>query len=71
VKLNIGTAIGMTGLIVKPITGVFDGASKSAEGLTNTATYFDDKPNCERIQNIRAFYEVQRLWKFYLSLEIL
>ena len=53
----LGSAIGMTGLIVKPLTGVLDAASKTTEGLTNTATYFDDKPNCERIRHIRAFYE--------------
>lgn len=47
----------MTGLIVKPLTGILDAASKTTEGLTNTATYFDDKPNCERIRHIRAFYE--------------
>ena len=35
----------MTGLFVKPAAGVLDAASKTAEGLTNTATYFDDKPN--------------------------
>ena len=32
-------------MIIKPLTGVFDAAAKTAEGLTNTATAFDDKPN--------------------------
>lgn len=52
-----GSAIGMTGLLVKPAAGVLDAASKTAEGLTNTATYFDDKPNQERMRPIRVFYE--------------
>jgi vacuolar protein sorting-associated protein 13A/C len=34
-----GTAKGLAGLIVKPVTGVIDFASKTAEGLTNTALY--------------------------------
>lgn len=34
----------MAGLFVKPIAGIFDVASKTAEGIKNTATYFDEKP---------------------------
>jgi vacuolar protein sorting-associated protein 13A/C len=30
---------------VKPISGILDAISKTAEGIKNTATYFDDKPN--------------------------
>ena len=55
-----GCAIGTTGIIIKPITGVFDAASKTAEGLTNTATAFDDKPNNERIRFARPFYSMTR-----------
>ena len=44
-------------MIVKPITGVLDTASKTAEGLKNSAQYFDDKPNTHRLRDIRVFYE--------------
>lgn len=40
------------------MAGVFDAASKTAEGLTNTVTHFDDKPNDQRTRNIRVFYEI-------------
>ncbi len=39
-----GITKGIAGLVFKPITGVIDAASKTAEGIKNTATYFDDKP---------------------------
>jgi len=35
----------LTGVVVKPITGIIDVVSKTAEGLKNTASLFDDKPN--------------------------
>lgn len=60
-----GSTIGIAGVIIKPLTGVFDAASKTAEGLTNTATYFDDHPNNLRMRHIRAFYEVSRYVKAY------
>ncbi len=34
-----GTAKGLAGLIIKPVTGVIDFASKTTEGLKNTALY--------------------------------
>lgn len=40
-----GAAQGLTGLVVKPVTGVIDFASKTTEGLKNTALYMEDKPN--------------------------
>jgi vacuolar protein sorting-associated protein 13A/C len=43
-------------LIIKPVVGGIDGASKIAEGIKNTATYFDDKPEEERKRNPRVFY---------------
>lgn len=45
-----GTWQGVSGLVIKPISGILDAASKTAEGITNTATYFDDKPNHRRIR---------------------
>jgi len=43
-------------LIVKPLSGILDAASKTAEGISNTATYFDDKPNPSRIRSALPFY---------------
>lgn len=34
-----GVAQGLTGVVVKPVTGVIDFASKTTEGLKNTALY--------------------------------
>lgn len=52
-------------MIIKPITGVFDAAAKTAEGFTNTATAFDDKPNNERVRNVRTFYSLKLYTKPY------
>ena len=43
-----GTLQGLTGLIVKPVTGVLDAAAKTTEGIKATALIFDDKPNESR-----------------------
>ena len=53
----VGTVKGLAGLVVKPVTGVLDATAKTAEGLTNTATHFDDKPNDQRTRPPRPFYE--------------
>lgn len=60
-----GSAMGMVGVLVKPIAGAFDAASKTAEGLTNTATHFDDRPRDKRMRQIRAFYESTRYIKAF------
>lgn len=39
-----GTAKGITGLVVKPISGILDASAKAAESITLTANHFDDKP---------------------------
>ena len=38
-----GIGQGLVGLVVKPVTGAFDLVSKTAEGVKNTTTYFDEK----------------------------
>lgn len=38
-----GVGKGLMGAVFKPVTGVMDLASKTAEGIKNTTTYFDDK----------------------------
>jgi len=60
-----GSIQGLTGLMIKPIGGVFDATAKTAEGLKNTATYYDDKPNNERHRPPRVFYETERFIKRY------
>ena len=38
------------------MTGVVDFASNTTEGLKNTALYYEDKPNDNRIRYPRVFY---------------
>jgi hypothetical protein len=38
-----GTALGLAGLVVKPVTGIIDFASKTTEGIKNNALMFEDK----------------------------
>jgi len=54
-------------LVVKPITGVLDAASKTAEGIRNTATYFDQKPTENRIRHPRAFYGKEQFYRQYIE----
>lgn len=51
-----GTLQGISGLIIKPVAGLLDAAAKTTEGIKNTVTYFDDKPNETRDRNIRPVY---------------
>lgn len=36
----LGTAKGIGGLVIKPVSGVIDAASKTAEGIKNTPEFF-------------------------------
>jgi len=54
-----GTWQGLSGLVIKPVAGILDGAAKLAEGMKNTATYADDKPNEKRDRYPRVFYSVE------------
>ncbi len=47
------------------MSGIFDFAAKTAEGLTNTVTTFDDKPRESRIRPPRAFYDKWDYFKEY------
>lgn len=42
--------------MIKPVAGILDAAAKTTEGIKNTVTYFDDKPNENRVRNIRPVY---------------
>jgi vacuolar protein sorting-associated protein 13A/C len=60
-----GTALGLAGLIVKPITGILDASAKTAESISNTASHFDDRAYNDRIRVPRAFYERSRYYMKY------
>lgn len=60
-----GSVQGISSLIIKPIGGIFDATSKTAEGLKNIGTYYEDKANDERFRAPRAFYEEERYIKRY------
>jgi vacuolar protein sorting-associated protein 13A/C len=40
-----GAGKGLAGLVVKPVTGIIDFASKTTEGIKNNALMFEDKAN--------------------------
>lgn len=54
----MGAAKGIGGLVIKPISGVIDAASKTAEGIKNTPEYLsgDRKQKYTRQHNPRPFY---------------
>ena len=58
---------GVSGLIVKPLTGVLDAASKTSEGIKNTATRDDEKPNQNRERFPRPFYGIEQFYRTYLA----
>lgn len=43
-----GTLKALTGLIIKPVSGAFEGLSKASEGIKNTALLFEDGPKTQR-----------------------
>lgn len=52
------------GAVFKPVTGIMDLASKTAEGIKNTTTYFEDKKENEtRSRYPRVFYGKDRAFK--------
>lgn len=60
-----GSVQGVSSLVLKPIGGLFDATSKTAEGLKNIGNYYEDKANDERFRAPRAFYEEERFIKRY------
>lgn len=52
-----GAFTGLTGLFLHPITGIVDGASKTAEGLKNSVIF---KAGEGRARKIRVFYEFEQ-----------
>ena len=47
------------------MAGLLDATSKTAEGIKNTATHFDDKPNERRERFIRVFYGIEKYYKSF------
>jgi vacuolar protein sorting-associated protein 13A/C len=60
-----GIAKGLVGVVTKPLTGVFDLASHTTEGMKGMVTYFDDRANEEKKRMPRAFYGRERYFKKY------
>jgi len=59
-----GTYKGLSGLVVKPISGALDFFSKTSEGIKNTAGGPKDK-KVKRIRMIRPFYGRLQLIRGY------
>jgi vacuolar protein sorting-associated protein 13A/C len=48
--------LGGVGFFAKPLAGIFDFTSKTADGIKATALFWDDKANEKRERNIRVMY---------------
>jgi len=53
--------------VIKPITGIFDAASKTSEGIKNTVTSMDEKASDSRSRYPRAFYGKDRFYRQYIE----
>jgi vacuolar protein sorting-associated protein 13A/C len=51
-----GAAMGLAGLITKPVIGVIDLTTKTAEGIKNNTSTKHQSAKPERVRMIRAFY---------------
>lgn len=56
---------GLVGLVFKPVTGIFDFASQTTEGVKNTVTIFDDKANEKKHRLPRVFYGREKYFRSY------
>ena len=63
--LLIGGARGLSGLIIKPMAGILDAASKAAEGVKNTVDVFNTNTGFQRSRVPRPFYGEKSLVKSY------
>ena len=64
----LGGLKGITGLVTKPLSGIVDGASKTAEGIKNNTKIFDSeekKSNVKKKYINRPFYGTSRYLKPY------
>ena len=60
-----GTAQGVTGLVVKPISGTLDFLSLTTEGIKNTSKADEDLMQDKRLRLPRPFYESERIIRNY------
>lgn len=58
--VGIGLWEGVTGLLLKPISGALDLVAKTSEGVKNTCRIFEQKQIKGRIRMPRTFYGIQR-----------
>ena len=63
--LLVGGARGLSGLIIKPMAGILDAASKAAEGVKNTADVFNKIYVSKRSRVPRPFYGERSIIKPY------
>lgn len=55
---------GVTGLVAKPITGIFDATSQTAEGIKNTANFLSEiKQQEKKVREARVFYGKEEFYK--------
>lgn len=57
-----GLALGLAGLVTKPLSGVFEAVSKFSEGVKQTALFFQDGPNVTRSRPPRVFISSQEYY---------
>jgi len=60
-----GVALGLTGLLTKPISGFCEAVSKFSEGVKQTALFFQDGPNTIRSRPPRIFISSQEYFGSY------
>jgi len=58
--VGFGLWEGVTGLLLKPISGALDLVAKTSEGVKNTCRIFERKQKKGRIRMPRTFYGIQR-----------
>ena len=58
-----GTLKGVSGVIIKPISGVLDATAKTAEALTSIFTASEDKSREVRMRMPRILYEKTQYFK--------
>jgi vacuolar protein sorting-associated protein 13A/C len=60
-----GTVKGVTGLVVKPVSGALDLISLASEGIKNNTKADDELLSDKRLRMPRPFYEIERTIRAY------
>jgi vacuolar protein sorting-associated protein 13A/C len=64
----VGGLKGITGLVVKPVSGIFDATTKTFEGIKNTPSYFQnlgEEPKMKVKRRPRVFYGYNREFRAF------